>query len=75
MSIESNQEWLDELEFIEAVSMASSKDDLTQMYHRALVVIMEANDITLEQAHTGIQLMGLNLDLSIMPSDISEELH
>ena len=75
MSIESNQEWLDELEFIEAVSMASSKDDLTQMYHRALVVIMEANDITLEQAHTGIQLMGLNLDLSIVPSDISEELH
>ena len=78
MSIEygqDTQEWLDELEFIETVSMEATKDELTEMYHNALVVISDANLITLEQAHQGIQLMGLDLDLSMVSYDISEELH
>jgi hypothetical protein len=74
MKLEHSQEYLDELEFMGMVGSTSTKEELLDMYHKALIVMSEDNDITVDQAHTGVKLMQAGLD-AIMPSNISEELH
>ena len=71
---EHSQEWLDDLEFMKLIESSTSKDKLIEMYHRALMIVAEDNEITIEQVHTGVQLMDLNSDLALLP-DESERLH
>ncbi len=74
MKLEHSQEYLDELEFMGMVGNTSTKEELLDMYHKALIVMADDNDITIDQAHTGVKLMQAGLD-AIMPSDIGKELH
>ena len=52
-----------------------NKKDLMAMYYSALVVISEDNDITIEEANAGIQIMIANVEMPIIPTETSMELH
>jgi len=60
---------------MDGIEMPANIVDLADMYYCALTVIAEDNEIEVEQAHMGIQLMITNIEDAIVPTEISKELH